>query len=55
MIRLVHVVACPMDSNLLCDLGQELGLLKMLLFFIFIPFWAFSLTFTEGRLGHYLD
>ena len=39
------VVALPMDFNLVCDLGQQLGVLKMLLFWIFISFWAFSLTF----------
>ena len=31
MIRVIRVVACPMDFNLLCDLGQQLGVLKMLL------------------------
>ena len=32
MIRVLHVVALPMDFNLLCDLGQQLGVLKMLAF-----------------------
>ena len=32
MIRVVYVVACPMDFNLFCDLGKRLGVLKMLLF-----------------------
>ena len=32
MIRVVHAVACPMDFNLFCDLGQHLGVLKMFLF-----------------------
>ena len=31
-IRVLHVVASPMDFNLLRDLGQQLGFLKMLLF-----------------------
>ena len=32
MIRVLHLVACPMNFNLLCDLGQQLGGLKTLLF-----------------------
>ena len=31
-IRVLHVVALTINFNLLCDLGQQLGLLKMLLF-----------------------
>ena len=31
-IRVLHIVACPMDFYLLHDLGQQLGVLKMLLF-----------------------
>ena len=30
--RVLHVVACPMSFNLICDIGQELGVLKILLF-----------------------
>ena len=48
MIRALHVVACPVDFNLLCDLGQQLGVLKIFLFQIVIPFSAFSLTFKVG-------
>ena len=29
MIRVPHVVACPMDFNLLCDRGQQGGVLKL--------------------------
>ena len=47
------MVALPIDFNLFCVLGQELGVLKILLFKIFIAFWDFSLTF-GGRLGLYL-
>ena len=32
MIRVLHVVAWPMDYNLLYDQGQQLGVLKMFLF-----------------------
>ena len=32
MIRVLHEVSCPMDFNLLCDTGQKLGVLDMLLF-----------------------
>ena len=32
MIRVLHVVAFPVDFNLFCVLGQELGVLKILLF-----------------------
>ena len=32
VIRVAHVVVFPMDFNLLCDLGQQLEVLKMLLF-----------------------
>ena len=52
MIRILHVVPLPIDFNLLCVLGQELGVLKILLFKIFIAFRAFSQTF-GGRLGLY--
>ena len=48
VIRVVHAVACPIDFNLFCDLDPQLGVLKMLLFQIFIPFWAFCLTFRKG-------
>ena len=48
MIRVVHDVLCPIEFNLLCDLIQQLGVLKMLLFKFFISFWAFSLTFRVG-------
>ena len=40
---LYAVAAYPMDLYLLHDFGQQLGMLKMLLFQIFISFWAFSL------------
>ena len=53
MIRVLLVVALPIDLHLLCVLGQELGVLKILLFKIVIAFWVFSLTF-GGRLGLYL-
>ena len=29
MITLLHSVACLMDFNLLCDLAQQLGVLKI--------------------------
>ena len=32
MIGVLHVSALPMNFNLLCDRGQQLGVLKMLLF-----------------------
>ena len=32
MIRVINAVALTVDLNLLCDLGQQLGVLKMLLF-----------------------
>ena len=32
MIIVLHVVAFPIDFNLFCVLGQELGVLKILLF-----------------------
>ena len=28
---MLHVIACTMDFNLLCDLGHRLGELKMLM------------------------
>ena len=28
IIRVLHLVACPMDFNLLCDLGQQREVLK---------------------------
>ena len=40
---LYAVAAYLMDLYLLHDFGQQLGMLKMLLFQIFISFWAFSL------------
>ena len=49
MTRVLHVVALPMNFNLLCDIGQQLGVLKIFLFQIFIAFWAFSLTFVVGQ------
>ena len=30
VIRVAHVVVFPMDFNLLCDRGQQLGVLKWL-------------------------
>ena len=45
MIRVLLVVALPIDFHLLCVLGQELGVLKILLFKIVIAFSVFSLTF----------
>ena len=48
MIIVPHVVVCPTNFNLLCDLGKQLGVPKMLLLWIFIPFWACSLTFKVG-------
>ena len=45
MIRVLLVVALPIDFHLLCVLGQELGVLKILLFKIVIAFCVFSLTF----------
>ena len=53
MIRVLHIVAFPIDFNFLYALDQELGVLKILLFKVFIAFKAFSLTF-GGRLGLYL-
>ena len=44
MIRVVHVIACPVDFDLLCDTGQQPGVLKMLLLYICIPFRAFTLS-----------
>ena len=32
IVRVPHIAAWPMDLNLLCDLGQLLELLKILLF-----------------------
>ena len=32
MIRMLHAVAYPVTFNLLCDLGQQLGVLEVLLF-----------------------
>ena len=39
MIRVPHVVACPMYSNLLCDQGQQDGVLKNLLQFIIFRYF----------------
>ena len=44
----MHGVALPVDFNLLCVLFQELEVVKILLFQIFIAFWAFSLKFRVG-------
>ena len=30
MIRVPHVVACPMNFNLLCDQGQQGGVFKVM-------------------------
>ena len=48
MAKVLHVVACPMNFNLLLDLGEQLAVLKMLLFQIFIPFQVIFLTFRVG-------
>ena len=32
MAKVLHVVACPMNFNLLFDLFEQLAVLKMLLF-----------------------
>ena len=53
MKRVLHVVALPMDFNFLCDLGQQLGVPKILLFQIFIEFLAFFPNIWS-RLGLYL-
>ena len=50
MIRVLHVVALPMNFNLVGAVCQELGVLKILFFQIFITFWAFSLTFGVGQI-----
>ena len=49
MIRMVHIIACPVDFNLLCDLGQQLGVLKMLLFYIFFNFGSLFVLNMIGR------
>ena len=48
MIRVLLVVALPIDLHLLCVLGQELGVLKILLFKIVIAFWVFSFPLHLG-------
>ena len=52
MIRVSDFVACPMNVNLLCDLGQQGGVLKLLKkyhFLIFADVWVSSLSYL-GRL-----
>ena len=49
IIRVLVAVAFPMDFNLLCVLGRELGVLKILVFFLdFFALRAFPLTFGAG-------
>ena len=43
MIRMSYVVAFPMVFNLLCDLGQQGGVLKLMkndLFYVFLDVWT---------------
>ena len=52
MIRVPHVVACPIDFNFLCDQGQQGGVLKPTKndhFQVLSAVWVLSLKFL-GRL-----
>ena len=53
IIRVLVAVAFPMGFNLLCVLGRELGVLKILFFFRFFCIASFSPNIW-GRLGLYL-
>ena len=48
IIRVLVAVAFPMGFNLLCVLGRELGVLKILFFLDFFALRAFPLTFGVG-------
>ena len=51
IVRVSDVAACPMNFNLLCDQGQQGGVLKLLLkdhFLIFLGVWVISLSFWAG-------
>ena len=50
MIRVAHVVALPIDFSLLCDRGQQGGLLKPTkndYFHVFLAFWVLFLKFVS--------
>ena len=54
IIRLSHLVACPMVFNLLCHLSWQAGMLKltkMLNFKCFYTFGLFSPSFWAGHKG----
>ena len=46
MIRVLYLVPFPMDFNLLCDRGQQLGVLKPTKMIIFRYFYHFYFHFS---------